>query len=75
MHLRVALVCGQVLAYSVNVQPSAAATKEYFSVFGRYAAEFDADFVRKVVAATQWVAAKHGIEDPTSGRSNEWVGC
>ena len=65
LELRVALVCGQILAYSGNVDPGEAATKEYFGIFKSLAGEFEPDFVDKVVTQTKWLAVKHQVTDYT----------
>jgi len=65
LELRVALVCGQILAYGGTVDPGVAATKEYFAVFKSFASEFEPDFVSRVVSKTQWLSVQHKTEDYT----------
>ena len=49
LELRIGLVCGQIIAYGMNVDPGEVATVIYFETFQSVAAEFNPEFVEKVI--------------------------
>ena len=66
LELRIGLVCGQILAYGMNVDPGKEAAHTYFEAFRTVVQEFNQDFVSKVAAARNWLVAKYREEEAES---------
>ena len=58
-----ALTCGQILAYGMNVDPGKEATSLYFTCFKSVVQEFEQEFVNKVIAHRNWLVQKHKAEE------------